>query len=121
MTRYAGFITVAIEDFDNLQPVVLGILEECNLEVIHNAGNSILARERAGELPFSKLAIAEVTFNLASITQTTIRIDLIVKNDTLPTQKENHCRQVFDLFIYWAMETRYWKVIESMTSETSSF
>ncbi len=121
MARYTGFIIVAIEDFNNLQPVVLGILEELNLEVIHNTGNSILARERASEIPFSELAIAEVTFNLASITQTTIRIDLIVKNNTLPTQKDNHCRQVFDFFIYWAMENSYWQVIESMTSETSSF
>ena len=114
MARYAGFITVAIEDFDNLQPVVLGILEECNLEVTYNTSNYIMAREKAGEVSFSQLAIAEVTFNLPSITETTIRLDLIVKNERPPSLKDNHCRQVFDLFIYLAMESRYWKVIESM-------
>jgi hypothetical protein len=117
MARYVGFIAVAIDDFQNLQPVVLGILEECNLEVSYNTGNYIMARERRGEVSFSQLAIAEVTFNLASITGNTIRIDLIVKNEALPSQKDNHCRQVFDLFIYWAMETEYWQVIESMIPE----
>ena len=114
MARYVGFIAVAIDDFQNLQPVVLGILEECNLEVAYNTGNYIMARERAGEVSFSQLAIAEVTFNLASIIENTIRIDLIFKNEAFPSKKDNHCRQVFDLFMYWAMESRYWKVIESM-------
>ena len=114
MARYVAFITVAIDDFQNLQPVVLGILEECNLEVSYNTGNYIMAREKAGEVSFSQLAIAEVTFNLASIAANTIRIDLIVKNEVFPSKKDNHCRQVFDLFLYWVMETEYWQVLETM-------
>ncbi|NEP42494.1 MAG: hypothetical protein F6K35_26055 [Okeania sp. SIO2H7] len=114
MARYVGFLVVAIEDFQNLQPIVLGILEECNCEVIFNTGNYIMARELPGQVSFSQLAIAEVTFNLASITENTIRIDIIFKNEVLPAHKDNHCRQVFDLFFYWAINSKYWKIIESM-------
>ena len=113
MARYVGFVIVAIDDFEKLQPIVLGILEECNCEIIFNTGNYIMARELPGQVSFSKLAIAEVTFNLASINKNTIRIDIIFKNEAVPAQKENHCRQLFDLFFYWAIKSKYWKVIES--------
>jgi hypothetical protein len=41
-------------------------------------------------------------------------MDLVIKNEELPLQLDNHCRQIFDLVKQSIKENRNWQMVENL-------
>jgi hypothetical protein len=113
MARYTCSFTISVT-FDDLQPLLLNLLQECDLEIQYYNHEYIMAREIPGNVPFSRLVKVEVFIEKSTATETETRMSIVIKNEELPLHLQNHCRQMFD-FVKQAIEDcRYWHLIESI-------
>jgi hypothetical protein len=72
-----------------------------------------MAREFPGNVSFSKLVAVEVLIDKSTATETETRMSIVMKNEELPLQLDNHCRQIFE-FVKQAIEhSRNWHLVES--------
>ncbi len=113
MARYTGFFIVAVPT-ERLRRLVIEILQSCNLDIIYDSGDYLMARELPGMVTIPKLVTAEVLIEKSSSSQLQIRMDLVIKNEELPLQSHNHCHQVFNIVSELIITNRQWKLIESM-------
>jgi hypothetical protein len=113
MARYTCLFTVSAS-VDNIQELLIQVLESCNLEIIYAAGDYIMGREIPGQIPFSKLVTAEVLMDRTTATEHEIRMSCVVKNEELPLQVDNHCRQMFNLVNQTITENKNWRLIEQV-------
>lgn len=114
MARYTCSFVVAVP-IEHLQALLIDLLHNCGLDVQYYTTDYIMAREIPGHMPFSKLVTVEVLVDKSTATDTEIRINMVIKNEELPLQLNNHCRQVFD-FVKQEMEhSRHWHLIESIS------
>lgn len=114
MARYTCSFIVSIA-IDHLQPLLVDLLQDCHLDVQYHIADYIMAREIPGNVSFTKLVTVEVLIDKSTATETETRMSIVIKNDELPLQLNNHCRQMFD-FIKQAIEDcRHWHLIESLT------
>ncbi|WP_066377666.1 MULTISPECIES: hypothetical protein [unclassified Anabaena] len=113
MARYTCSFTISIH-VDHLQPLVLDLLQDCNLEIQYYTPDYILAREIPGNVPFSKMVKVEVLIDKSTATATESRMSIVIKNEELPLQVYNHCRQMFDYIRQAIEESRHWHLIESL-------
>lgn len=111
MARYTCSFTVAV-GVDRLRQVLGEVLQSCNLDIMHDTTDYMMARERPGQIFFSKLVTIEVLIDKTTATETSTRMDLVIKNEELPLQIDNHCRQVFDLVKQSIKENRSWQSVE---------
>ncbi|BAY10439.1 hypothetical protein [Calothrix sp. NIES-2098] len=113
MARYTCSFIVSVP-IEHLQPLLVDLLQDCDLDVQYYTGDYIMAREIPGTVPFSKLVKVEVLIDKSTATETETRLSIVVKNEELPLQLDNHCRQVFE-FVKQAIEhSRHWHLIESL-------
>ena len=98
----------------NLQQLLIEILESCNLDIIYDTGDYMMAREVPGNVSFSKLVTVEVLIDKTSATDREIRMNFVIKNEELPLQVDNHCHQMFDLVSRAVAESRHWQLIEAV-------
>ncbi|MDZ8053549.1 MAG: hypothetical protein RMX68_022130 [Aulosira sp. ZfuVER01] len=113
MARYTCSFIVSVP-IEHLQPLLVDLLQDCDLDVQYYKSDYIMAREVPGTVPFSKLVKVEVLIDKSTATETETRLSILVKNEELPLQLDNHCRQVFD-FVKQAIEhSRHWHLIESL-------
>ncbi|BAY92990.1 MULTISPECIES: hypothetical protein [unclassified Tolypothrix] len=113
MARYtcSFIVSVAVE---HLQPLLVDLLQDCEFDIQYYTGDYIMAREIPGTVPFSKMVKVEVLIDKSTATETETRMSIVVKNEELPLQLDNHCRQMFE-FIKQAIEhSRHWHLIESL-------
>jgi hypothetical protein len=83
------------------------------LEIQYYTSDYILAREIPGNVPYSKLVTVEALIDKSTATESETRMSIVTKNEELPLQLDNHCRQMFE-FIKQAIErSRHWHLIES--------
>lgn len=112
MARYTCSFIVSIS-IDHLQPLLVELLQDCNLDVQYYTTDYIMAREIPGTVSFSKMVTVEVLIDKSTATETETRMSIVVKNEELPLQIDNHCRQTFE-YIKQAIEnSRHWHLIES--------
>jgi len=113
MARYTCSFIVSVP-IDHLQPLLVELLQDCNLDVQYYIADYIMAREIPGNVSFSKLVTVEVLIDKSTATETESRMSIVIKNEELPLQLHNHCRQMFE-FIKQAIEDcRHWHLIESL-------
>ncbi|MEM7726482.1 MAG: hypothetical protein AAF208_08935 [Cyanobacteria bacterium P01_A01_bin.45] len=115
MARYTCSFYLSIA-FDQLQPLLVDMLQDYNLNVMYCAStfDYIMAREVPGTVPFSKLVTVEILIDKSTATETETRMSIVMKNEELPLQLENHCRQVYE-YIKEAIEhSRHWHLIETI-------
>ncbi|MBD2344434.1 hypothetical protein [Anabaena subtropica] len=113
MARYTCSFLISI-GLDYLQPLLLDLLQDCDLEIQYYTPDYILAREIPGNVSFSKMVKVEVLIDKSKATETESRMSIVIKNEELPLQFDNHCRQTFE-FIKQAIEdSRHWHLIESL-------
>ena len=98
MARYTCSFTVA-SSFEHFQPLLVKVLEACAFEVIYDTGDYIMARERPGRVAFARLVTVEVLIDKTTATARGVGINFVVKNEELPLQVDNHCRQMYDQFM----------------------
>jgi hypothetical protein len=113
MARYTGFFIVAVP-IDRLRQSLIEILESCNLDIIYNTGDSLMARELPGQVSLPKLVTAEVLIEKKKASDSEVRMSFVIKNEELPLQTNNHCRQMFELVSHSIVNNRNWKLLESM-------
>ncbi|MBE9206493.1 hypothetical protein IQ244_08190 [Nostoc sp. LEGE 06077] len=113
MARYTCSFTISIP-IDNLQPLLLELLQGCDLEIQYYNADYILAREIPGNVSFSKLVKVEAFIDRSSATETESRMSIVIKNEELPLQLDNYCRQMFEFVKQSIEKCRHWHLIESL-------
>lgn len=113
MARYTGSFIVSIPS-GHLQPLLIELLQDCELDIQYYTADYIMARQIPGSVSFSKLVGVEVLIDKSTATETETRISIVIKNEELPLQLDNHCRQMFE-FVKQAIEhNRHWHLVESL-------
>lgn len=113
MARYTcSFIVSA--PFEELQPLLVDLLYGCGLDVQYYTSDYILGRQIPGSVAFSKLVTVEVMIDKSSATETETKMTIVTKNEELPLQVDNHCRQVFEYIRQEIEHSRQWNLIESL-------
>lgn len=115
MARYTCDFSVAIP-LEQLQSCLIEILESCYLEIIYDTGEYMMAREVPNRAPFPKLVTVEVLIDRTKATAEEVRMNLVMKNEELPLQANNHCRQMFDLLQEAIVEYSQWELLDKVAS-----
>jgi len=113
MARYTGFFIVNVA-IDDLRPMMIDILESCNLEITYQTPSSIIAREAIGKVTVHELVIAEVVFDTATSTINETKMTVYIKNEALALQSVNHCRGIFEQVSQLIIDNRQWVLLESI-------
>lgn len=113
MARYTSLVTVESSKDAIKQP--LGqTLESCNFDIIYEAEDYLVAREVPGRVSYSKLVTVEVLIDEKPADDRAVRMNLVMKNEELPLQTNNHCRQMFDRVTRAIAENRDWQLIDAV-------
>lgn len=115
MARYTCSFTVAIT-MGNLQECLMDLFTQCNLEVIYKTSDYVMAREIPGGIPFAKLVTAEALIDKTFATKDSVRVNLVIKNEELPLQSDNHCFQMFDGIKLAVAEQYDWQLVDLVSS-----
>ena len=110
MARYTRSLSIALSLSDCLTQLK-AVLESCNLEVLFSKEDCIIARETPGQVPFAKLVTIEVLVDSTRATSTITNMDVVVKNEELPLQSNNHCFQIFEQLGQSLNQHPGWQVI----------
>jgi len=113
MARYTSMMTVAFP-ISQIRQLLIHILEQCELEVIYNSGDYIVARERPGRVSYAKLVVVEVLIDRTLARGNEVKLSLVAKNEELPLQLENHCHEVFIAVNETLRSNREWQFIEQI-------
>ncbi len=96
-----------------LESLLKQLLQSCDFDVIYNTNDYMMAREVPGKVNFSKLVTVEVLIDNTTATKNEIQFSLVVKNDELPLQSNNHCHQLFTRIKEVVASDYQWKMVES--------
>lgn len=110
MARYTRSLSVALS-LSNCLTQLKAVLESCDLEALFSKEDCIIAREKPGKVPFAKLVTIEVLVDSTRATSNVTNMDVVVKNEELPLQSNNHCFQIFDQFSQAIDQHSGWQVI----------
>lgn len=113
MARYTCSLTVAVS-LDHLQPSLIEVLQSCKFDIIYDTGDYLMARESPGRVAFAKLVTVEVLIDKSTATAQEVRMNFVIKNEELPLQVDNHCRQMFDMVQEAVAQNRHWQLVESV-------
>ncbi|TFI56000.1 hypothetical protein BLD44_001310 [Mastigocladus laminosus UU774] len=113
MARYTCSFILSI-DINHLQPLLIELLQDCNLDIQYYTLDYIMAREIVGTVSYSKMVTVEVLIDKSTATETETRMSIVIKNQELPLQLDNHCRQVFDYIKQAIEDNRNWHLIQSL-------
>jgi hypothetical protein len=113
MSRYVCHFLVNLSS-QNVRLPLRRLLEACRLEPIYEVEDYLMAREVPGQVAFARLVTAEVLIDVTNATQDSVKITFLVKNEELPLNPNNHCRQMFDLLRYAIAHNYDWQTISSL-------
>jgi hypothetical protein len=116
MARYPALFTLGIP-VDELHPSLSTVLQSCDLNMIYDTPEYVMAREVPGKVAFTKLVTVEILIDRTTATPEKVQLKLVVKNEELPLQATNHCAVKFGE-IKTAIETSsHWQFIECYTGD----
>ncbi|MEO0457410.1 MAG: hypothetical protein AAF152_12640 [Cyanobacteria bacterium P01_A01_bin.114] len=95
MARYTNFL-MTVTPANSLRQALASVLEACGLNLIYEASDYIVAKEKPGNVSYSQLATVEVLISSTVTQEPSSTINLVVKNEELPLKINNHCQQVFE-------------------------
>ena len=73
-----------------------------------------MARETPGRVSFPKLVTVEVLIDKTTATDKEVRMNFVIKNEELPLQIDNHCRQIFTQVSQAVTDNQHWQLIETV-------
>lgn len=111
MARYTYSFTVAVS-MDRLRQLMKEVLQSCNLDLIYDQSDCMMAREQPGQVSLSKLVTVEVLFDRITASQTATTMSIVIKNDELALMVDNHCHRVFESVKQSILENRNWQIVE---------
>lgn len=115
MARYMCSYIVP-SPLEDLESVLKQLLQSCDFEVIYNISDYMMGREKLGQVAFSKLVTAEILIDSSTATKDGVQVSLVVKNDELPLQADNHCHQLFARMQEAIARDYQWQKMESVPS-----
>jgi hypothetical protein len=113
MARYTCSFIIAVP-LERLQQSLIEVLQSCNFDIIYDTGDYLMAREKPGHVSFAKLVTVEVLIDRTTATDQEVRMNFVIKNEELPLQVDNHCRQMFNRVQQAITENRHWHLVESV-------
>ncbi|MEB3337027.1 MAG: hypothetical protein VKJ46_06165 [Leptolyngbyaceae bacterium] len=111
MARYTCLFTVETPS-EGLHQSLARTLESCNMDIIYDTGDYMMAREVPGQVSFSKLVTVEILIDKSMPHERETRMNFVIKNEELPLQVDNHCRQVFEQVTEAVTTSDEWHLIE---------
>jgi hypothetical protein len=84
--------------------------------MIYDTGDYLMAREYPGQVSFTQLVSVDVLIDRIMNNPHELRMHFVVKNEELPLQLNNHCRQMFDSLLAALLEHDQWHLLESVES-----
>ncbi|NEO69243.1 hypothetical protein [Moorena sp. SIO3H5] len=115
MARYTRSIKITIS-LDRLLPLLIEVLKSCDFEILYESDDYIMARESPGNISFTKLVTVDVLIDKSKATAQQVPINFVVKNEELPLQVNNHCRQIFELLQEAVNNNPDWQVAEELAT-----
>jgi len=115
MARYTSLFTVGAS-LENLRQQLPDLLRSCELDIIYDSGDYLVAREIPGRVSYAKLVTVEVLIDRFPTSDNEVRMNFVVKNEELPLKVDNHCRQMFTKVNRAIAENQHWHLIESAAS-----
>jgi hypothetical protein len=113
MARYTCSVIVQLS-LEQLQISLIEMLKSCNLDILYDSSDYVMAREKPGKVSFAKLVTVEVLIDRTTATEEGVKMHFVVKNEELPLQVENHCKKIFDIVQQAIVSDRQWQIIENM-------
>ena len=115
MARYTGLFKVSASA-TNLQQILGEVLESCNFNLVYQAEDYLMARERPGQVAYYQLVTVEVLIDRGTAAAEAIQMNMVIKNEELPLQVDNHCRQIYQQVSQAMINTHHWQLIEAVAS-----
>lgn len=115
MARYTCSLIVKIP-LNQLSTTLEDILKACNLDLLYETADYIMAREKTGQVSFHQLVTVEVLIDKTTATDENVKINFVIKNEELPLQVNNHCKQLFDLLKDAIAHNDNWQLIENVAT-----
>ena len=113
MARYTCSFIVAVP-ISRLRQLIVEVLQACNLDVIYDTSDYLMAREHPGQVPFAKIVTVEVLIDKNTATETETRMNWVIKNEELPLQVNNHCHKIFEIITQAIVDNRHWQLVETI-------
>lgn len=89
MARYTTILPLSTQHPD-LCDCIARTLEGCGLVMVYSTSDYMMAKERPDRVSLAQLATIEVLINSDH------QLQLVVKNEQLPLQADNHCKATFE-------------------------
>ncbi|MGF1459259.1 MAG: hypothetical protein ACFBSG_09550 [Leptolyngbyaceae cyanobacterium] len=80
----------------HIRQKVADTLTSCDLNLIYENEEYLVAKEKPGMVKPGLLATVEVLINPPTVSEPSTRVDVIVQNEELPLKKDNHCYRIFE-------------------------
>jgi hypothetical protein len=119
MARYTHDLTVDVP-LSHLYEQITDVLKACSLEILYFKEDYLMAREAPGKVPFSKLVTVEVLVDSTRATQDKTNLNVVVKNEELPLQADNHCFQVYDRLNQAIIANKGWNLTHSSVIDAAA-
>jgi hypothetical protein len=112
MARYICSYTVKTS-LEKVRESLKDIIANCNCEIIYTTNDYMMGREILGGVAFNKLVTIEALIDSTNALPDKTQLSLVVKNEELPLQVNNHCRKIFDLLQKNIAGDEQWQSIEN--------
>lgn len=96
MARYTNFIKVP-RATSSLRDSLVTSLKSCDLNMVYEAADYLVAKEKPGQVSLSQLATIEVLINPPTTESAEAKVNLVVKNEELALSANNHCHRIFEV------------------------
>jgi hypothetical protein len=113
MARYTCLFIVSAP-VETLRASVMDLLKSSDFDIIYQTEDYIMGREIPGKVAFYQLVVAEVLIDRTTAKDQEVRMSFVLKNEELPLQLDNHCRQVFSRLSSAISDHEQWKLIETV-------
>lgn len=110
MARYTNLFTASGSTQD-LRRSVVRVFQSCDLSLIYETADYLVAKEKPGQVAFAQLATVEVLINSLPHDEPAAQVNLVVKNEELPLKTNNHCQRVFELVNRTIVENQNWRAV----------
>jgi hypothetical protein len=95
------------------------LFEACGMDVMYETDDYVMAREIPGQIIFTKLVTSEVSIDVRGTAPDLVKLSFLIKNEELPLNPNNHCRQIFDLLRVAIAHNYDWESVDNLQHVTA--
>jgi hypothetical protein len=113
MSRYVCHFLVNLSPQHVRLPLKM-LFEACGMDMMYETDDYVMAREIPGQVIFTKLVTSEVSIDVSNTNPDLVKLSFLVKNEELPLNPNNHCRQIFDLLRVAIAHNYDWESVDNL-------